>query len=45
MMPLSPHNLKAWVDESYRAVAPKALVAALDAPACPRQGEGRKRSR
>jgi predicted DNA-binding protein (MmcQ/YjbR family) len=25
--------LKAWIDESYRAVAPKKMVAALDAPA------------
>ena len=29
--------LKKWIDESYRAVAPKSLVAALDAPKAPRR--------
>jgi predicted DNA-binding protein (MmcQ/YjbR family) len=27
--------LRAWIDESYRAVAPKKLVAGLDAPPAP----------
>ncbi len=27
--------LRTWIDESYRAIAPKKLVAALDAPSAP----------
>ena len=40
--------LEAWIDESYRAVAPKRLVKRLDAPtaaAPPRRSPPRRRSR
>jgi len=36
--------LRAWIDESYRAVAPKKLVAALDEPSARRQPAARPRS-
>ena len=34
--------LRAWIDESYRAVAPKKLVATLDAPQAPPAKPGTK---
>ena len=34
--------LKAWIDESYRAIAPKALVARLDGPASGERGGTRR---
>jgi predicted DNA-binding protein (MmcQ/YjbR family) len=40
--------LRKWIDESYRAVAPKELVAKLDAPPkrpAPRPGPRKKRAR
>src|SRR5947209_4722020 len=37
--------LKAWIDESYRAVAPKRLIDAISAvPASPSAGRGRRRA-
>ena len=36
--------LRAWIDESYRAVAPKKLVAAMSAPAPPGQMPARGRT-
>jgi predicted DNA-binding protein (MmcQ/YjbR family) len=35
--------LKEWVDESYRAIAPKRFVALLDGGELGREGPGRKR--
>ena len=35
--------LKAWIDESYRAQAPKKLVASLDKPAAPAAKKSTKR--
>lgn len=37
--------LRAWLDESYRAVAPKKMAAALDAPAAPPTAPQRRRKK
>jgi predicted DNA-binding protein (MmcQ/YjbR family) len=43
---LPVHMLKEWIDESYRAQAPKRLIASLDAPgtAAPKKAAAKKKS-